>query len=99
MDRPYTDIENFKFEPLASVKAKLSEFNNLVARQNLFVVVTKNGRPQTALIKFDLLKKLLKQAHPTRLYFEPSRLKRKKRSLSKEKWLRKWNQLGFYEKT
>jgi hypothetical protein len=48
--------------------------------------------------KFDLLKKLLKHARPPRLYFEPSRLKRKKRPPLKEKWLRKWNQLGFYEK-
>ena len=41
IDSSYTDIENFQFEPLAAVKAKLSELNALVAKQSLFIVVTK----------------------------------------------------------
>lgn len=97
-DRPYTDIENFQFEPLAAVKAKLSELNALVAKQSLFIVVTKNGRPQTVLVKFDFFKKLLRQYRLPKLYFDPALLRRKKRNSVKEKWLKKWHQLGFYEK-
>ena len=98
VDRPYTDIENFQFEPLASVKAKLSELNALVNKQSLFIVVTKNGRPQTVLVKFDLFKKLLRNHRLPKLYFDPVLLRRKKRNPVKEKWLKKWNQLGPYEK-
>jgi len=94
----YTDIDNFRFEPLAVVKARLSELNRLIAKQNLFIVLTKNGKPQTALVKFDFLKKLLRQYEAKKLYIDPSKLKRKKRDPAKEKWLKKWNQLGFYEK-
>lgn len=93
----YSDIENFRFEPLALVKAKLSEFSKLAAYNNLFIVVTKNGKPQTVLVNFDLFKKLLKQRQSSSL-FELTNLKRKKRNPLKEKWLKKWNQLGPYEK-
>ncbi len=97
MKSSYSDIENFRFEALALVKAKLSELSNWVSQNDHFLVITKNGKPETALIKFELLKELLRQFPSPRPYFNPSRLKRKKRNPIKEKWLKKWNQLGPYE--
>ncbi|HBQ21103.1 MAG: hypothetical protein A2Z91_09650 [Deltaproteobacteria bacterium GWA2_38_16] len=95
----YKDIDNFLFESLTVLKAKLSEYNDAVAKNDYFLAVTKNGKPETVLIKFDTLKELLKKYHSSaRHYFDVAHLKRKKRNPIKEKWLKKWNQLGPYEK-
>ena len=52
-------------------------------------MVTKNGKPKTALLKFETNQKF---------DFDSTRLTRKKRSTIKEKWLKKCGQLGPYKK-
>ena len=94
-----TDIRNFLFEPVTTLKARLSEFNDLVWKRNQVIAITKNGKPTTVLLKFETFKTLLEASFLKEAsYFDAKRLQRKKRDPEKEKWLTKFNQLGIDEK-